>query len=97
MISDVDAPVHWPGKTVTRISEAAMFWEMDPRTRITSCAFRSAANPRFLDNASSPETCLRLPRLGRHGRSRSLPASVIRTHTGSCVARLTLTLRQPVS
>ncbi len=27
MIRDVDASGHWPGKTVTRISEAGRFWE----------------------------------------------------------------------
>src|SRR6201995_5604049 len=30
MIGDVDASGHWPGKTVTRISDAAVFWEMGP-------------------------------------------------------------------
>jgi peptide-methionine (S)-S-oxide reductase len=28
MIRDVDASGHWPGKTVTRLSEAGVFWEM---------------------------------------------------------------------
>ncbi len=27
MIRDVDASGHWPGKTVTKISEAGRFWE----------------------------------------------------------------------
>ena len=30
MIRDVDASGHWPGKTVTKISEAGVFWEMGP-------------------------------------------------------------------
>jgi peptide-methionine (S)-S-oxide reductase len=30
MIGDVDASAHWPGKTVTKISEATVFWEMGP-------------------------------------------------------------------
>jgi peptide-methionine (S)-S-oxide reductase len=30
MICDVDASGHWPGKTVTHISEAVVFWEMEP-------------------------------------------------------------------
>jgi peptide-methionine (S)-S-oxide reductase len=30
MIRDVDASGHWPGRTVTKISEAGVFWEMDP-------------------------------------------------------------------
>jgi peptide-methionine (S)-S-oxide reductase len=30
MIRDVDASAHWPGKTVTHISEATVFWEMGP-------------------------------------------------------------------
>jgi peptide-methionine (S)-S-oxide reductase len=30
MIRDVDASAHWPGRTVTRISQAAVFWEMGP-------------------------------------------------------------------
>ena len=29
-IRDVDASAHWPGKTVTKISEAVVFWEMGP-------------------------------------------------------------------
>jgi peptide-methionine (S)-S-oxide reductase len=28
-IADVDASRHWPGKVVTRISEAGQFWEAD--------------------------------------------------------------------
>lgn len=30
MIRDVDASGHWPGKTVTRVSQATVFWEMGP-------------------------------------------------------------------
>jgi peptide-methionine (S)-S-oxide reductase len=30
MIRDVDASGHWPGKTVTRISRAGVFWEDGP-------------------------------------------------------------------
>src|SRR3954466_14075831 len=30
LIPDVDASGHWPGKTVTRVSEASTFWEMPP-------------------------------------------------------------------
>jgi peptide-methionine (S)-S-oxide reductase len=30
MIRDVDASGHWPGKTVTSISEAGVFWAMGP-------------------------------------------------------------------
>lgn len=30
MIRDVDASGHWPGKTVTNISDAGVFWEMGP-------------------------------------------------------------------
>jgi peptide-methionine (S)-S-oxide reductase len=29
-IRDVDASGHWPGKTVTKVSEAVVFWEMGP-------------------------------------------------------------------
>jgi len=29
MIRDVDASGHWPGKTVTKFSDAAVFWEME--------------------------------------------------------------------
>jgi peptide-methionine (S)-S-oxide reductase len=31
MIRDVDAAGHWPGKTVTTISEAGRFWETEPQ------------------------------------------------------------------
>jgi peptide-methionine (S)-S-oxide reductase len=30
MISDVDASKHWPGRTVTKISNAMVFWQMGP-------------------------------------------------------------------
>jgi peptide-methionine (S)-S-oxide reductase len=30
MIGDVDASRHWPDKTVTKISEAVVSWEMEP-------------------------------------------------------------------
>jgi peptide-methionine (S)-S-oxide reductase len=30
-IRDVDASGHWPGKVVTRISEAGPFWEAEPK------------------------------------------------------------------
>ena len=30
MIRDVDASRHWPGKTLTKVNEAGVFWEMGP-------------------------------------------------------------------
>ena len=40
-IRDVDASGHWPGKTVTKISEAGRFWEDGAKIRTTSCVIRT--------------------------------------------------------
>jgi peptide-methionine (S)-S-oxide reductase len=56
-IRDVDASGHWPGRVVTRVSEAGRFWEEPPRNRTTSSAFRSAARRPSRGRASR----LRLP------------------------------------
>jgi peptide-methionine (S)-S-oxide reductase len=44
-ISDVDASGHWPGKVVTKISDAAAFGRPRPRIRTTSSDIRTAARP----------------------------------------------------
>src|SRR5690348_13267914 len=62
MVRDVDASGHWPGKTVTRISEASVFWEMGLRTRTTSCGSRTAASPRSPGNTTSLANFSRSPR-----------------------------------
>jgi peptide-methionine (S)-S-oxide reductase len=47
MIRDVDASGHWPGKTVTNISEAEMFWEMEPADQDYLLRFPHGCTPPF--------------------------------------------------
>ncbi len=47
MIRDVDASAHWPGKTVTNISEAAVFWEMGPEDQDYFLRFPHDCKPPF--------------------------------------------------
>ena len=47
MIRDVDASGHWPGKTVTRISEASAFWEMGPEDQDYFMRFPHGCKPPF--------------------------------------------------
>jgi peptide-methionine (S)-S-oxide reductase len=47
MIRDVDASGHWPGKTVTKVSEAAVFWEMDPEDQDYLLRFPRGCKPPF--------------------------------------------------
>jgi peptide-methionine (S)-S-oxide reductase len=47
MIHDVDASRHWPGKTVTRIGEAAVFWEMGPEDQDYFLRFPRGCKPPF--------------------------------------------------
>lgn len=47
MIRDVDASSHWPGKTVTRLSEATVFWEMGPEDQDYFLRFPRGCKPPF--------------------------------------------------
>lgn len=47
MIRDVDASGHWPGRTVTRISRAAVFWEMGPEDQDYLLRFPRGCKPPF--------------------------------------------------
>jgi peptide-methionine (S)-S-oxide reductase len=47
MIRDVDASGHWPGKTVTNISEAGVFWEMGPEDQDYFLRFPHGCKPPF--------------------------------------------------
>lgn len=47
MIRDVDASGHWPGGTVTRISDAVTFWEMGPEDQDYLLRFPRDCKPPF--------------------------------------------------
>jgi peptide-methionine (S)-S-oxide reductase len=47
MIRDVDASHHWPGRTVTTISEAMVFWEMEPEDQDYFLRFPQGCKPPF--------------------------------------------------
>lgn len=47
MVRDVDASAHWPGKTVTKISEAVTFWEMGPEDQDYFLRFPHGCKPPF--------------------------------------------------
>jgi len=47
MIRDVDASQHWLGKTVTRITAAGRFWEMEPEDQDYLQRFPSGCEPPF--------------------------------------------------
>jgi peptide-methionine (S)-S-oxide reductase len=47
MVRDVDASGHWPGKTVTNISEAVVFWEMEPDDQDYFVRFPHGCKPPF--------------------------------------------------
>jgi peptide-methionine (S)-S-oxide reductase len=54
MIRDVDASGHWPGKTVTRISEAGVFWEMEPEDQDYFLRFPLGCTPAFPRQGDRP-------------------------------------------
>ena len=56
MIRDVDASGHWPGKTVTRISQASVFWEMGPEDQDYLLRFPNDCKPPFPSQADSSES-----------------------------------------
>ena len=47
MIRDVDASGHWPGKTVTKLSDATVFWEMGPEDQDYFLRFPRGCKPPF--------------------------------------------------
>jgi peptide-methionine (S)-S-oxide reductase len=47
MIRDVDASRHWPGRTVTRVSDARVFWEMGPEGQDYLLRFPLGCRPPF--------------------------------------------------
>lgn len=47
MIRDVDASGHWPGKTVTTISDAGTFWPMGPEDQDYFLRFPHGCKPPF--------------------------------------------------
>jgi peptide-methionine (S)-S-oxide reductase len=47
MIRDVDASGHWLGKTVTKVSEAGVFWEMGPEDQDYLLRFPRGCTPPF--------------------------------------------------
>lgn len=47
MVRDVDASAHWPGPTVTKISEAVTFWEMGPEDQDYFLRFPHGCKPPF--------------------------------------------------
>lgn len=47
MIRDVDASGHWPGKTVTKISPVAVFWESGPEHQDYFLRFPLGCKPPF--------------------------------------------------
>ena len=54
MIRDVDASGHWPGRTVTKISEASVFWEMGPEDQDYFLRFPTDCKPPFPQQAEAP-------------------------------------------
>jgi peptide-methionine (S)-S-oxide reductase len=55
MVGDVDASHHWPGKTVTQVSEATVFWEMPPADQDYLLRFPSGCEPPFPPRGDASE------------------------------------------
>ena len=55
MIRDVDASGHWPGTTVTKVSEATVFWAMGPEDQNYLLRFPHGCAPPFPHRASSED------------------------------------------
>ena len=53
MIRDVDASGHWPGRTVTKVSQAAVFWEMGPEDQDYFLRFPTDCKPPFPQRAEA--------------------------------------------
>ena len=61
MIRDVDASGHWPGKTVTKVSEAVVFWEMGPEDQDYLLRFPHGCKPPFPRQDDKSDNLPRLP------------------------------------
>jgi peptide-methionine (S)-S-oxide reductase len=55
MVRDVDASGHWPGKTVTNLSAAGVFWEMAPEDQDYLLRFPHGCTPPFPRQDDTPE------------------------------------------
>jgi peptide-methionine (S)-S-oxide reductase len=60
MIRDVDASGHWLGKTVTKISEASVFWEMGPEDQDYFQRFPHGCKPPFPRQCDTSENLAEL-------------------------------------
>jgi peptide-methionine (S)-S-oxide reductase len=60
MIGDVDASRHWPGKTVTKISEGTVFWEMAPEDQDYLLRFPHGCEPPFPQQGDTSENLAEL-------------------------------------
>ncbi len=58
MIRDVDASRHWLGKTVTKVSEAGVFWEMGPEDQDYLSRFPEVCKPPFPRTSESMRVSL---------------------------------------
>ena len=56
MIRDVDASGHWPGKTVTKLSDVGVFWTMGPEDQDYLLRFPHGCKPPFPRHDDEPET-----------------------------------------
>jgi peptide-methionine (S)-S-oxide reductase len=54
MIRDVDASGHWPGRTATRVSDAAVFWEDTPEDQDYLMRFPRGCSPPFPSARDEP-------------------------------------------
>ena len=62
MIRDVDASGHWLGRTVTKISEATVFWEMGPEDQDYLMKFPHDCKPPFPRRDDTSATLAELTR-----------------------------------
>lgn len=53
MIRDVDASGHWPGRTVTTVSQASVFWQMGPEDQDYFLRFPTDCKPPFPQQAEA--------------------------------------------
>jgi peptide-methionine (S)-S-oxide reductase len=57
MICDVDASGHWPGRTVTKISEATVFWPMPAEDQDYLLRFPRGCKPPFPHTGVATDDC----------------------------------------
>ncbi len=55
LVRDVDASGHWPGRTVTKISAATVFWEMGPEDQNYLLRFPRDCKPPFPRQDDKPQ------------------------------------------